>query len=171
MKKPIVSAAYLYDVYGSDEHLINCAYSGLFDAPLNDFYPVLESLDDTIGFGAASYKLRKFNHDSFANFVESKNIYEIFKKINKTPVYKYYKNIFQWMNSVKKLKNSADILKDKQLNPFRGQKNLEARLNLVNSKSIEELKQNLGKRTHRDIYPTPYDVYTELSRILKSYNQ
>jgi len=170
MKKPIISAAYLRVVY-NDEHLINCAYSGLFDVPLNNFYPVL-NLDDTIGLGAASYKIKKFStHDSFVNFVESKNIYEIFKKINKTPVYSYYKNIFHWLNSIKKLKNNADILKDRQLNPFRGKKNLESRLQKVNLKAIEELKQNLGKRTHRDSYPAPYDVYTELARILNSYNQ
>ena len=170
MKKPTISAAYLQDVYG-DEHFINCVYSGLFDVPLNDFYHVL-NFEDVITWGAASYKIKKFNtHDSFVNFVESKNIYEIFKKINKTPVYKYYKNVFHWMNSIKKLKNRADSLKDKQLNPFRGKKNLEARLHTVNPKSVEEFKQNLVKRTHRDTYPAPYDVYKELSRIINSYNQ
>jgi len=169
MEKPNVSAAYLRRVY-SDEHLINCAYSGLFDTPLNELYTNLD-FDDTITFGAASYKIKKFtNHDSFVNFIESKNIYEIFKKINKTHV-NNYKNIFQWLNNIKKLKNNADILKDKKLNPFRGQKNLEARLNLVNPKSVEELKQNLIKRTHRDSYPAPYDVYKDLAIIINDYNQ
>ena len=169
MKKPTISGAYLHGVY-RDEHLINCAYSGLFDVPLNDFYPVL-GLDDVMTFGAASYKIKKFTtHDSFVNFIKSKNIYEIFKKINKSPI-NNYKNVFQWLNSIKKLKKSADIIKDKQLNPFRGQKNLEARLNQINPKSVEELKQNLIKRTHRDSYPAPYDVYKDIARIINDYNQ
>ncbi len=170
MKKPNVSAAYLRRVYSSDEHLINCAYSGLFDVPLDDFYHVL-GLDDVMTFGAASYKIKKSHtHNSFVKFMESKNIYEIFKEINKSPI-NNYKNVFHWLNSIKKLKKSADIIKDKQLNPFRGQKNLEARLNLVNPKSVEEFKQNLVKRTHRDSYPAPCNVYTEIAKIINNYNQ
>jgi len=169
MKKLAVPAAYLRRVY-RDEHLINCAYSGLFDAPLNDFYPVLD-LDDVIAFGAASYKLRKFDYDSFANFVKSENIYNIFKKINSTQVYRNYDNVFHWLNSKKKIKKVRDELKDKELNPFRGRKDLEARLYSVDLNAIKELKQNLGKRTHRDSYLAPYDVYPELARILREYPQ
>jgi len=170
MKKPTISGKYLQDVYGSGEHFINCVYSGLFDVPLDDFYCVL-GLDDVMTFGAGSYKIKKStNHDSFVNFMESKNIYDIFKEINQTPI-NNYKNVFQWLNSIKKLKNSTDILKDKKLNPFRGQKNLEARLNLVNSESVKEFKQNLVKRTHRDSYPAPCNVYTELAKIINNYNQ
>ncbi|GEM_PF-3166638 len=169
MKKLFVPAAYLRRVY-RDEHLINCAYSGLFDAPLDGFYHVL-GLDDIIAIGAASYKLRKFDYDSFADFVKSADIYKIFNKINAAKVHRNYDNIFHWLNSKKDIKKVRDELKNKKLNPFRGKKDLEARLHTVNLKAIEELKQNLGKRTHRDSYPAPYDVYPELARILRGYPQ
>jgi len=169
MKKPTVPAKYLRRVY-RDEHLINCAYSGLFDSPLDDFYHIL-GLDEIIAFGAASYKLRKFDYNSFANFVKSADVYKIFKKINSTKVYRKYDNVFHWLNSHKKIKNARDKLKDEKLNPFRGKKDLEARLHSVDLNAIKELKQNLGKRTHRDSYLAPYDVYPELARILREYPQ
>ena len=169
MKKSTVPAAYLRSVY-RDEHLINCAYSGLFDSPLDDFYHIL-GLDEIIAFGAASYKLRKFDYNSFANFVKSADVYKIFKKINSTKVYRKYDNVFHWLNSNKKIKNVRYELKDKKLNPFSGKKNLEARLHTINPKAVEELKQNLKKRTSRDNYPAPHDVYPELARILREYPQ
>jgi|TARA_Y100000310_G_scaffold292645_1_gene321584 hypothetical protein len=149
-------------VTGGNYPLITSTYCGLVEAPPDG---IDLGLNKIIVWGAATRKLREDDINSFADFVKSADIYDVFKEV--------YKIGFPWLNKYK------EISKDPQLNRDRGiseeleqlynnlnpENNLEQSVRKVDSEALKTLKQNLQYPVKRHLFKSQYPHLLE--RVLR----
>jgi len=121
-------------------NLVRAAHHGLYETSLNGLYSDL-NLDEVIAFAGASWQLRDEDLRSFAAFVRSSDIYDIFNKVNQDG--------FPWLNGNKRISKEQKDLYDR-LNPYKGMP-LRERLERVDPEAVGSLIDRLQQDTNQYI--------------------
>ena len=145
MERPKPTKQLMIELTGGNQGLLSSIYNGLYETPLNEFYPHLD-LDEAIAFAASSWKSREQNTYAFQKAINSNNIYNIFKEV--------YKIGFPWLNTYKNISEGL-TQKHNKLNPFKKQ-NLEERLNQIPQTAVEKLKQELQEGVNEYVFECNY---------------
>ena len=141
MAKKNPTRSLITDLIGGNPKLVKDTQHGLKEISLNKIAPYL-NLDEIIVFASQSYDQRKKNYHAFSEIIEdTDSFYEIFNYLNQLG--------FPLLNQSKKISEKNDELYQ-QTNPFG--KNLEKRLGLVKSETLQNLKKRL-------LLPAKYHVF------------
>ena len=146
-KRPAPTKQLLIELTGSNQDFISSVHHGLYETPLNAFYPHLD-LDETIAFAASSWKSRQKDPCFFKNlnFRVGEDIHRLFSAV--------YEIGFPWLN---KHKDVSDELRKKydRSNPFNG-RNLKQRLERVDPVGITRLKERLKEEVNDYVFECQY---------------
>jgi len=134
----------ILEICGANHRFISSVHHGLYETPLQDFYPHL-NLDEVLVFEAGSWNLRDNKNHNFRELVEAGDTYDIFNRINNEgfPVLNRNKRLQKWKE------------KHGQLNPFRG-RNLRERLERVDSDAVRELIEKLKLPVNTYVFECQY---------------
>jgi len=141
MAKKNPTRSLITDLIGGNPKLVKDTQHGLREISLNKIAPYL-NLDEIIVFASQSYDQRKKNYHAFSEIIEdTDSFYEIFNYLNRFG--------FPLLNQSKKISEKNDELYQ-QTNPFG--KDLEKRLGLVETETLQNLKKRL-------LLPAKYHIF------------
>ena len=141
MAKKNPTRSLITDLIGGNPKLVKDTQHGLREISLNKIAPYL-NLDEIIVFASQSYDQRKKNYHAFSEIIEdTDSFYEIFNYLNRFG--------FPLLNQSKKISEKNDELYQ-QTNPFG--KDLEKRLGLVETETLQNLKKRL-------LFPAKYHIF------------
>lgn len=143
MKRPQPTKKFVMELTSGKNgrsNLVRAVHHGLYETPLGGLYSDLNS-DEVIAFAGASWQLRDEDLRSFAAFVRSSDIYDIFNKVNQDG--------FPQLNGNKRISEEQRDLYGK-LNPYKG-RTLRERLERVDPEAVGNLVDRLQQDTNHYI--------------------
>lgn len=149
MERKPPSMQLIRNIAGGDTFLLDLERHGLYEVPrFRELYRVLD-LDETLAAAAMTRLARERNPDQFSHYVERHSPYEIFRGLFRHEVPPHdgrrreYENIWQWMRSKSPDLTRRMRAKYEALNPHRGKRNLQARLDTLGPEVVAAWKTEL----------------------------
>jgi hypothetical protein len=148
MQRPKPTQRLLIQVCGGNQPLISKVHHGLYEVPLDKFYPLL-NFDDMIAFALASWDMRELSPNWFTHqFVPSADVYDIFSKV--------FSRGYPWLNKFIDVTDEKLREKHEKMNPFK-ERDLRERLKQVDPEDVEILREKLSKEVSKYVFECQYE--------------
>lgn len=144
--RPKPSEKYLFELCGGRQGLLQAMHHGLYETPLNNFYPFLD-LEEMLVFAASSWKAREQDITSVRQLITFSHKPEIFCQTFEIGDSWLYK----WKNLSPESKTESEIL-----NPFK-RKNVVERLSQVREQDWMILTDRMSKMVNEYVFGYQYN--------------
>lgn len=145
-ERPKPTKQLMIELCGGRSYLIGSVHHGLFEVPLNGFYPNLD-LNEAVAFAAGSWDIRNASVHNLRQNIDNRDIYDLFSEV-----------LARGMPSLNGSRQISPEMREKyeRLNPFHG-RDLRMRLQRVPSEAVKELKGRISEETSEYVFECQYN--------------